>query len=149
VNRTLAAIVGLGLWSACGGQMPPDEAPAALDEDVFYDDVQPILTARCGNPTTCHGREDRPFALYARGANRANPADVFVDPPLSGVEQRANYERSCAFAVDSGGGVELLMKPLAERRSGVWHGGGDIFLAPDDREYRRIEAWVASAEEPP
>ena len=146
-----SALLGLVTWvslAACGDTMAPAPLPTP-DLAAFTADVQPILERRCGNPT-CHGDEGRPLALYAPRANRANPADVFRDPPLTDAELRANFDRVLGFCAPSGSGtIALLAKPLAESVSGVWHAGGDIFATSEDREYQALEVWLRGEPAPP
>lgn len=125
----------------CGSSVEETPLPAP-DRLVFEQSVQPILEARCGNPTTCHGNEGRPFAIYARRSNRLAPEDVFRDPPLTKVELEANYDRVRSFTLEIGDGPLLLNKPLAEEYSGVFHEGGTQFYTPDDREFRVLEEWI-------
>lgn len=140
VALTLCAVVSAG----CGDA--PEQAPLPeLDRQVFRIEVEPLLIERCGNPTTCHGNEGRPFALYAPNSNRRNPADVYRNPPLTEQEHRANYDRTRAFAVDRGYGCELLTKPLAKSAGGVDHEGGDVFESPDSEDFRTLRAWIEAS----
>lgn len=138
-STTLVATLTLSI----GCEWSLDHAPLpAPDRSEFEEHVQPVLQARCSNPTSCHALETRPFALYARRANRLDPVDIHRDPPLTEEEIEANYHRTRSFAVDQGGGPLLLTKPLDERHSGVRHEGGVQFQAPDDREFRILAQWV-------
>ncbi len=129
--------------AGCGDTLEVD-VPAEPDFERFVEVVQPVLTASCGNPSGCHGREDRPFALYAPRANRVVPEDVFRDPPLTVDESRANFERTVAFAVRVGSSAPLLLsKPLALSAGGTAHRGGAIYLSETETEYRLLADWLA------
>jgi len=136
----LCAALALG---ACGDTVEPVVEQPELDIDTYRQTVDSVLGEGCGNPSGCHGSERRPLALYVRRANRADPADVFLDPPLTNAELLANFERASSFAIDRGAGIELLVKPLAPSAGGIRHLGGDQYASPDDRDYRVIEAWIA------
>ncbi|MFU8804411.1 MAG: hypothetical protein ACNA8W_11420 [Bradymonadaceae bacterium] len=115
--------------------------------DTFVSDVQPILVRRCANPS-CHGRSDRPFALYAQGAHRMDGSQTFSNNPMGDEEVRFNYDRSRSFALGGSEGSLLLNKPLAEGEGGVRHlAGGDVFLSRHDREFQALARWVEVGEE--
>ncbi|MBA2661370.1 MAG: beta-propeller fold lactonase family protein [Bradymonadaceae bacterium] len=136
------------LTTGCAPAEAPAPAPAwpSPSFERFVEEVQPLLLNRCANPS-CHGRADRPFALFAQGAHRLQAADVFLDHDLTPAEVQGNYDRARSFARDEGRGPLLLQKPLAEQISGVRHrAGGDIFLTRGDPEYRALADWVG--EEP-
>jgi len=135
------------LLAGCGDLVEPTSSVPELDPVVYAEVVQPVLERTCSNPSSCHGRADRPLSIYARRAYRADPAAVFTDPPLTEQELEANYDRVRGFAVDIGSGPELLSKPLSEGAGGARHEGGDVFLSSDEREYRVIEAWIAGEAE--
>lgn len=113
----------------------------ALDEEMFRVDVEPTLEAQCANPS-CHGRPERPLALYAPHRFRADPTRLFLDEPITEDELRHNYERSCAFAADLSSAEESLLwrKPL-----GLTYHGGGVTLSEHDPEARRIQTWLWSA----
>ena len=141
--RVGLAILALALISGCADPVSIDGLPEP-SLDVFVAAVEPLLVMRCGNPSGCHGREDRPFALYAPRANRIDPASVFLDEPLSERESLANYWRSVAFGVRVDDAEPLLLsKPLARSAGGSAHRGGPIWVSRDEREYRVLAAWLA------
>lgn len=145
----VAAWMLASLWGCGEASTVEDVAPPRLDEQIFRERVQPVLLARCSNPTTCHGVAGRPLSLYAPRAHRRDSADVFRDPPLTEWEVRANYDRARSFTVDWGHGPELLTKPLAEEVGGVAHRGGATFWSMDDREFRALSTWIeGGADEP-
>ena len=128
------------------GEVPEPKDPPELDRQTFRSEVEPILTRRCANPSSCHGARGRPFFLYARRAARLRPADVYRDPPLTDEEHRANYHQARSFAVERGGGCELLTKPLAVGSGGSPHRGDAVFETRQNREYRAIADWVHGAD---
>lgn len=145
LRPALIALV-LGAWPALGcGADTLEGIEPQLDFDVFVERVQPVLDRGCSNPGTCHGSEQRPLALYSRRANRLVAADVFVDPPLSSDELRANFERSLSFVdVAHPERSELLTKPLAPSAGGMGHRGGTVFVDTTDREYQEVLRWIAN-----
>ncbi len=139
VTHLIAAFAVYGCGDALNVSVPDEP-----DLVRFIEDAEPELVAGCGNPSGCHGREDRPFTLYVRRANRLDPADVFIDPPLSEEESRANFERTVAFAVRVGDAAPLLLsKPLAPSAGGTWHRGGTIYESESERGYRVLADWLA------
>ena len=143
MKRNLGTIL-VAIASACGPTEPSLQPASQPSFAVFETGVQPILAARCANPTTCHGQPDRPLSIYARHAYRADPADVFSDPPLTDRELRSNFDRARSFATAVGDLAPLLSKPLDPAISGVDHTGGIQFYAREEYEYLEIESWIAS-----
>jgi hypothetical protein len=115
------------------------------DVEVFAADVQPVVDARCADPT-CHGRPERPLSLYSPGRYRLDPARTFIAEPLTAEELEANARSMAAFAADvAPGGVDLclvLRKPLAVEMGGCGHEGGVAWTSRDDREYRAVRSWL-------
>ncbi|MFB6264191.1 MAG: hypothetical protein ABEL76_11285 [Bradymonadaceae bacterium] len=152
------ALLLVTLAGACGTDPRPARRPPQLDRQTFREQVEPVLLERCGNPS-CHGTDTRPFALYARRANRRDPEDVYRDPPLTDREHRANYDRARSFAVGCRpgclthctSGCFLLTKPLDSSVSGVRHqatsgttgSGGVVFRTPRHPDFRRLRRWVS------
>lgn len=135
-------LLPLILAAACG---PVDESETPvrwLDHAEFAEAVQPVLAARCGNPS-CHGRTARPFAIYSQRNWRLDPARTHLDEPLTETELRHNYDTSCVFASEAASPAEalLVLKPLAET-AGVAHGGGVIFDGTSDRDYLTLLRWI-------
>lgn len=130
----------------CLGTPEGSSQVPVLDEAVYEAEVQPILVARCGNPT-CHGRPERPFSIYGPERYREDPARTFLQEPLTDDEVAANYARACAFSLGIDAPTEclLLRKPLAVTAGGAGHVGGELWASPDDPEYRTVEAWLATA----
>jgi hypothetical protein len=130
------------LAAACVEPPPPDAIPEG-DLESFAATVQPVLDARCADPT-CHGRPERPLRTYSPGRFRADPARTFLDEPLDDAELAANARMVAAFAVDSADVDDCLVlrKPLALAAGGCGHGGGEIFASRDDRELRALRAWL-------
>lgn len=138
----IRAIAAAALLAACS--VPVEDATAVrwLDVDAFEADVQPILAARCGNPS-CHGRPDRPFAVYSALQWRADPARTHLPEPLTGDELAHNYTAACVFVSEAEHPDDalLLRKPLADA-AGTYHGGGAVFDGTADDDYRTVRAWV-------
>lgn len=139
----------LACWSASGCLADEHQAwvplPAA-DLQTFAAEVQPILAARCANPS-CHGMAGRPLEVFAPQRHRADPADLHRDLPLTEAELAANFFRASAFLLDGRGPADcpLLTKPLAESAGGVAHVGGAQFYDTDEVEYARLLAWIEEA----
>jgi hypothetical protein len=136
----------LGL-AACAVD-PPDALPLpAGDLAVFATEAQPVLDRSCADGT-CHGRADRPFAIYSPGRRRADPARTFLDEPLTDEELAANARSVDALALDpllDGEPIDacrVLCKPLAVAAGGCGHVGGAIFDGRDDRGYRGVRAYL-------
>lgn len=134
------------LLAACGGPEPGSEALPEADFDGFVQTVQPVFARRCANPS-CHGRFERPLAVFAEQQFRAEPGDVFVDVPLTEDELRANFDAARAFLLDISTTDEclLLTKPLAAAAGGVRHAGGTLFEDAADPEARALSTWVRAA----
>ncbi|MEK6606468.1 MAG: hypothetical protein AABZ30_02300 [Myxococcota bacterium] len=126
--------------AGCGGVEQGYEPVPPLDEEAFVESVGPVLEERCANPS-CHGRPERPLAVYAPRRFRADATRTFLDEPLTSEELRHNYDRACGFAAFVDAPIEslLLRKPLGR----AYHGGG-IVLAEGDAETRVIEDWLWS-----
>ncbi len=142
----LLALLVLG-GSACVVEPPPDEPVPAGDLEAFALTVQPVLDARCADPT-CHGRSDRPLTLFSPGRYRLDPARTFLVEALAPAELEANARVLAAFALDPPLADDVdaclvLRKPLALTAGGCEHGGGEIFPGRDDREYRALRAWLS------
>lgn len=144
VRRPLLLLMSV----ATGCLQPGDTVRIALDADTtwFADGVQPVVATRCSNPS-CHGTAQRPLELYAVHQHRLDPADVYLDQPLTDAEIEANLLRVCAFlwGAPNARQSELLRKPLAVEAGGMAHEGGTIFGDRDHHEYRVIEAWADDA----
>jgi hypothetical protein len=134
------------LVASCALEPPPDEAVPVGDPDAFAREVQPVLDARCADPT-CHGRPERPLAIYSPGRHRQDPARTFLVEPLTPEELEVNARVLAAFALEVEDGVDsclVLRKPLARAAGGCEHAGGEVFPGRDDREYRALRAWLAA-----
>lgn len=136
---TFIALAALG---ACSPAPAEDTEVRWLDLDRFAGEVQPILAEACGNPT-CHGRPERPFAIFSQRQWRADRDRLFFDEPLTEDELVHNYTLSCVFSTeaDEPADAMLIRKPLAGA-AGVYHGGGPVFDGVTDRDYRAILAWL-------
>lgn len=138
----LAVVLAAHLSAGCDGPSMGGHPILVGALGEFTSDVEPRLEARCAQGG-CHGRRERPFALYAPGAYRADPTRTHLDEPLDASEIAANAERVAAFA--SEGPIDdcaVLRKPLAVSAGGVWHGGGDVFRDTSDPTYVAMRAWL-------
>ena len=108
-----------------------------------------MFEARCANPS-CHGRPDRPFAVYAPRRWRLDPRRTFVDEPLTPEEEARNFEVAVALATEAPSPETsvLLTKPL-ESVAGTYHGGGAIFEGTTDRDYWAVRQWLETGRGPP
>jgi hypothetical protein len=128
------------LLGGCGGVSQGVERVEMRDLEAFVRDVEPVLEARCANPS-CHGRPERPLSLYAPSARRKNPDGTYLAGPLSGDELWHNYAVSCALSAGTPEEALLARKPLGAS-GGLYHGGGAVFEGPTDRGYRAIIRWL-------
>ena len=129
--------------SACG-PAAGTEPLAMADLETFEARVEPHLEARC-SLGGCHGRAERPLALYAPGAYRADPERTYLDEPLDAFELLENARRISAFAGDLRAADTLVIrKPLAIEAGGVWHGGGSVFVDDTDPSCRALVGWLDS-----
>lgn len=131
------------LLASCVSEPAPESLPEG-DLTQFAASVQPVLAARCADPT-CHGRDDRPLAVYATRRFRMEPERVFLEEPIDADEIAANARSVASFMIGSrADDCPVLRKPLAESEGGAHHLGGEIFTTRDDREYRALRAWLSS-----
>lgn len=133
---TVGVCLSLFALAACEGPSPGlsplADAPAL---ETFAMEAGPLLEKRCAD-ASCHGFADRPFALYAAGRRRANPADTFIAEPLTYDEIGANLDAVLGF-LDTPGARESTLLQKALGRLG--HGGGAVFAHPTDPEFRALE----------
>lgn len=129
---------------ACAGCVPGDGGAmelAAGDAEVFRAEVEPLLEARCANPS-CHGAADRPLEIFAQLKHRADPDEVFRETALTEEELHLNQLRAACFVRDMEHGSTLAKKPLPLDDGGIAHAGGVIFESADDAEYLPLRDWV-------
>ena len=125
----------LGLLLGCDGLAPGERSlPGLPTPDVFAREAGPLLERRCGD-VPCHGTDDRPFSIYARGRHRQAPADVFRTTSLSPDELQANRAAVRGF-IDDRDMIRstLLRKALAD----LPHAGGAVFAHASDPEVRAL-----------
>jgi hypothetical protein len=122
------------------GAGPVEEWPRFGGLDAFVEQAQPVLAARCANPS-CHGRPERPLALFAVHRHRLDPADTFLDDPLTEEELRHNFNQTTAFLLDVSEPDEslLLVKPRSE------HAGVVVFGDAADYDHVRLREWIELA----
>ena len=148
------ARLALSLCLAACAPAPPGPQPLPRgDLDTFRASVQPVLDARCADPS-CHGRAERPLSLFSPGRRRRDPDVTFTRTPLDDDELAANARVLAAFALEpllSGEPVDaclVLRKPLAVSRGGASHEGGELFGGTDDRDYQTLRDWLAALDLP-
>jgi hypothetical protein len=133
---TRALALGAVVLAACApAEREVEVAPLDL---ATYDEVHPVLEARCGT-LDCHGDPGRPLRIHAEIGLRA--AGVERDDALTDVEREDNV-RALA-AVDPGAPVDdslVLTKPLL---GGEHHVGGDLFRSRDEAPFRCLRGWLA------
>lgn len=142
-RRRLLAAWGLAL-SGCVVDPSGTTALPFPSRATFADEAGPILAKRCGD-YACHGKADRPYALYAVNRWRMAATDQYSSHPLTTAEWDANYNATRGF-LDAVRGREttLVRKALAVGGVGGHHGGA-IFAAPSDPECQAILTWIAGA----
>jgi len=131
-----------GVMAGCGG--PPADGLSPLptpDRALFAQEASHILERRCGS-SNCHGRVERPFALYAQRQRRQAPIGTFSLEPLGQDELDANYRATLGFLDDDDPRrTTLIRKALGIGGTGG-HRGGAVFEAPSDPECRAVLAWL-------
>ncbi len=142
VGSLAAPLVALFALGGCA-ELDAADTLTEPDFEYFVEHVQPVLSSRCANPS-CHGDSTRPLEVFAVHAHRLNPADVFVDAPLTEEELQMNYLRACGFlAIDGPASDSMIMlKPLAQEAGGGRHFGGAQFMDADAAGYRALETWI-------
>ncbi|MEB2324747.1 MAG: hypothetical protein OZ921_19685 [Sorangiineae bacterium] len=137
-------LIGAGPAACAWPTSEPWPSFGTLDE--FVTQAQPVLAARCSNPS-CHGNPDRPLSVFAVHRYRLNAADTFLDAPLTREEQELNFARASAFLLEVGDASHslLLAKPLAARAGGAGHDAVEVFGDREDYDYRRLRGWVEQA----
>lgn len=138
---TRAVLLALAtLAGACQGPGPGEaDLPFPPAPDVFTVEAGPLLERRCGD-VTCHGAAARPFAIYAGGRRRLDPADTYLPEPLDPAEVAANYDAALGFLdAERPRDSTLLRKALAA----MPHGGGAVFAHRSDPEVRALERGLA------
>lgn len=128
--------------AGCALPEEDDEPLPSPSREVFADRIGPILEKRCCDADSCHGVAERPYALYAVGRRRLDPAETYAATPLHPEEVDANYAATLGF-VDAERGREttLIRKALAVGGPGG-HRGGAIFEAPSDPACVAIIDWI-------
>lgn len=141
------AAIGALLAALAGCVEGPGGAPLpAAGIEAFAAEAQPVLAARCANPS-CHGNPWRPLALYAVRRHRLDPADTHLEAPLTEAELRLNLLHTLGLlaTADDPADSLLLRKPLAVGAGGVAHAGGAQFADPLSHDYQRLLRWARGA----
>ncbi len=120
---------------------------AALSEDVFRCNVEPVLIRQCSY-NACHGIANAALRVYSPGKLRATTA-TDIDgaiAPLTDAEHHANFESAAGFAfgVDAVDDNFLLRKPLPSADGGYEHAGGAIWSGVNDVQYVAIRTWLTN-----
>ncbi len=147
-RRTWAGFLALGAATAqlagcetsqMNATQPLVPKKVVADRTTFAAEAAPLLETRCGD-AMCHGRGDRPYALYAAGARRIQAADTFMKTPLTSAEVDANYWSTLGF-VDASQprATTLVLKAVGK----LGHGGGPVFAAPSDPECEAVTNWLS------
>ena len=110
--------VALLLVLGCAGPEPGTQPLPTGSFDRYASQVTAHVSERCAS-AGCHGRPERPLALYAPGAYRADPARTHLDEPLTRPELEENMRRLSAFALDGPARSSLAIgNPWRSRRAG-------------------------------
>ena len=126
------------------GTAPLVAAGVVADRAVFGSAIGPLLAKKCGD-AGCHGRAERPFALFATGARRSDPAATFRKTALTSAEVDANYAATLGFA----DATDPRQTTLLRKSVGLLgHRGGPTFEAFSDPAARAIAAWLTGQELP-
>jgi hypothetical protein len=139
--RAAVALAAL-LQVSCGESAGEPQSVRWLDRDVFVDEIQPIMAERCANPS-CHGRPERPLSLYSSQAYRADASRSYLREPIDDQELTHNYTACCVFAGEGWPAEDsLLLRKARGAAVDTYHGGGVIFPAASDDEFRVLLRWV-------
>jgi len=147
MSRAWLAAIALG--AGCALDVPPPRPLPAGDLAMFAARAQPVLDRACAT-AGCHGRAERPLALYSPGNRRLDPARTFLIEPLTAAELLANARAIDAFALEPLRDelpihdCLVLRKPLAVSAGGAGHEGGELFPSRDDRDYQALYAYLAT-----
>lgn len=134
------------LLSGCVGSEDVEPLPLGGGLEGFATRAQPVLAARCANPS-CHGSAERPLSLFATHRYRRSAERVYMDEPLTEEELRHNFLQAAAFSLDCAEASQclLLTKPLAVDAGGSGHANIEVFLDTSDYDYQRLRSWIELA----
>lgn len=139
-KRLCGFLISVALVSACVDLA--DEPQHVGPMDVFASQLQPQLATRCAS-AACHGRTDRPLALFSPGAYRMDASRQFLDESLTAEELSINAYQTMAFASgDTAASSLIVTKPLSTENGGTSHGGGTVFGNTDDALYLALVDWI-------
>lgn len=135
----LTGALAAGCLAIDPAETAPLTAPAVVaDRATFAHEAGPLLEKRCG-AAVCHGRDLRPFALFAAGNRRLDPAQTMLKAPLTPAELDANHAAVLGFLdTPRPRDTTLIRKALGQ----LGHKGGAVFAAPSDPECQAITAWI-------
>lgn len=141
----VAVLLGTGCVALEPDAMTSLSAPGTVaDRATFAAEASPLLEKRCGD-ALCHGRPERPFALYAAGVRRLEPKHTLLKAELTEAEVDANHRAVLGF-LDALRPRDTTLLQKATGRMG--HAGGPVFAAPSDPECVAIAAWILGQEAP-
>jgi hypothetical protein len=101
-------------------------APPSSTFERFINDVQPVLAEHCAGGQ-CHGSPINNFFLSCGNTEE---------------EKRWNYFVTVQYITDPVATSELLRRPLAMRRGGSYHEGGDVLESTANSAYKRLADWA-------
>lgn len=144
--RALAVAVLLAGCTQPDGELVIPNANAT----VFRDSVYPVLLRDCGF-STCHGTQDRFFAVFGPGRTRLDPATGIYDP-VTPYELAISFTRARSMLIGPDGPTSslLLRKPIPLADGGAGHEGDDgwgdpVYTSVDDPDYVAIYRWAEAA----
>lgn len=131
----------LALCFGCAAPVEETTALRTFDATLFDSHVQPILEARCGNPT-CHGSASRALSIYSVLNWRADPEDTFRHDALTEEEMLHNFSVSSALSSEGDTPDETLFlrKTLGEAAE-TFHEPGGV-LSERHRDFLVLRTWV-------
>lgn len=145
----LLRLAPFALMSLLAGCSEPDRdiSGAIVDRDQF-DEVSPMLVARCGT-LDCHGDTYRNYRLHGVGGLRLDPRHLPDFPDTTDEEVDRNYEATVSIEpevmqriadgdLDAIGDLTLVRKALGAEA----HEGGAVLPRDGDGE-RCLLSWLA------
>lgn len=155
MKRALALLFPALFATACQSGLDDARPSPELDVAYFRCRVQPVLAKSCG-AFACHGDGRRFFHVFARNRMRAQGVENERNAALTQVELQANYDAARALVDPASPATSvLLMKPLDARAGGSFHrggeifGGGNVFLAREEADFKTLAAWTNGTKEDP
>ncbi len=137
--RLALAAIAFTIAGGCAGPDNPTIAAPMLDAALFAQSVEPVLEARCSDPS-CHGNNRRALQVFAPMRYRQDPTRLYIPESLSPAELTANEDSAAAFALGVTTALDSLLvaKPLGY----VTHLGGTVFASPTEPDCAAVIAWL-------